>query len=62
MGTAVTWTNNDSTTHNVISDSNVFTSGNLAPNAIFTYTFNSKGTFPYHCSIHPSMKGTIVVQ
>ena len=32
------------------------------PAATFTYTFNSAGTFAYHCSIHPSMKGTVIVQ
>jgi plastocyanin len=62
VGTTVTWTNKDSTTHTVISDNGVFQSGNMAPNATFTYTFNNAGTFPYHCSIHPSMKGTVVVQ
>ncbi|OGN89057.1 MAG: hypothetical protein A2Z74_00750 [Chloroflexi bacterium RBG_13_46_9] len=62
VGTTVTWTNKDSTTHTVISDSGVFQSGNMAPNATFTYTFSNAGTFPYHCSIHPSMKGTVVVQ
>ena len=61
-GTTVTWTNNDSTTHTVTSDSGVFNSGNLAPGATFSYTFNSTGTFTYHCSIHTYMKGTIIVQ
>ena len=61
-GTTVTWTNNDSTTHNVASDSGVFSSGNLSPNSQFSYTFNSTGTFPYHCTIHTYMKGTIIVQ
>lgn len=37
-------------------------SGNLAPNATFSYTFNSAGTFLYHCSIHTYMKDTIIVQ
>lgn len=61
-GTKVTWTNKDSATHTVTSDSGVFTSGNLLSNGTFSYTFASAGTFPYHCTIHTSMKGTIVVQ
>ena len=61
-GTTVTWTNNDSTTHTVTSDNGVFDSGNLAPNAIFSYTFSNAGTFAYHCSIHTSMTGKIVVK
>ncbi|MGZ7188671.1 MAG: plastocyanin/azurin family copper-binding protein, partial [Halobacteriota archaeon] len=28
----------------------------------YTYQFNNSGSFPYHCSIHPYMKGTIVVE
>jgi plastocyanin len=62
VGTTITWTNKDSASHTVISDSGVFESVNLATNAVFSYTFNSAGTFPYHCSIHPSMKGTVIVQ
>lgn len=61
-GTKVTWTNKDSTTHTVTSDTGVFNSGNLAPNASFSFTFSNTGTFTYHCSIHPSMTGSIVVQ
>ena len=61
VGTTVTWTNSDSTTHHVASDTGVFDSGDMAPNATFSYTFNSTGTFPYHCSIHTYMKGTIAV-
>jgi amicyanin len=63
VGTTVTWTNKDSTAHTVTSDTgNVLNSGNMAQNATFSFTFNSAGTFNYHCAIHPNMKGTIVVQ
>jgi plastocyanin len=59
-GSEVTFTNNDSTTHTVTFDS--FQSGNVAPGGSFKHTFDSAGTFGYHCSIHPSMQGTITVQ
>jgi plastocyanin len=62
VGTTVTWTNKDGVTHTVTSDSDVFNSGNLAPNATYSFTFSNAGTFAYHCSIHTSMKGTIIVQ
>lgn len=61
VGTTVTWINKDSTTHHVVSDTGVFDSGDLSTGMSYNYTFNQTGTFPYHCSIHPSMKGTIVV-
>ena len=61
-GANVTWTNDDSTTHTVTSDTGAFESGNLSPGNSFTRQFNDTGTFPYHCTIHPSMKGTITVQ
>lgn len=61
--TTVTWINNDSTTHAVTSDNGAFqSSGNLNQGANYTFTFTKAGTYPYHCSIHPKMKGTIVVQ
>jgi plastocyanin len=61
-GASVTWTNDDSTTHTVTSDTGAFESGNLSPGNSFTHQFNDAGTFPYHCSIHTFMKGTITVQ
>lgn len=38
-----------------------FVSDVLLKGQKFTYTFNDVGTWTYHCSPHPSMKGTIVV-
>jgi len=64
-GGTVTWTNNDTTTHTVTDDlSNVGgpASGDIAPGGTYSFTFNKSGSFQYHCSIHPSMRGTIVVQ
>ena len=60
-GTFVKWTNNDPITHTVTSNTSVFDSGDLNPGNSFNYTFRSAGSFPYHCNIHPSMTGIIVV-
>jgi plastocyanin len=64
-GAKVTWTNNDTTAHTVIDDlSNVGgpASGSIAPGETYSFTFDKTGSFQYHCSIHPSMRGTIVVK
>ena len=58
----MTWTNNDPVAHTVTSDNGVFASGNLSPGATFSYTFNTAGTYSYHCSIHTYMVGTVAVQ
>ena len=61
-GTSVTWRNTASITHTVTSNTGAFNSGNLSPGATFTHQFSQAGTYQYHCNIHPSMTGTIVVQ
>lgn len=61
-GTTVTWTNTDAIAHTSTSDSRVFDSGTIAPGGSFSFAFQTPGTFPYHCSIHPGMVGTVVVQ
>jgi len=66
-GTAVTWTNLDSVTHQIAADPGQpdiadFSSPNMAQGGTYSYTFQKAGTWAYHCSIHPSMKGTVIVQ
>jgi plastocyanin len=60
-GTTITWTNMDTAPHTVTSDTGAFASGNLQTNDTFRFTFNTPGTFTYHCAIHPHMKATITV-
>ncbi|MDO8528533.1 MAG: cupredoxin family copper-binding protein [Nanoarchaeota archaeon] len=62
VGGKVVWTNMDSAPHTVVSDSgNEISSSSLSNGGTYSHTFNTAGTYDYHCSIHPSMKGTIVV-
>jgi len=64
-GTTVTWMNQDEAVHQIASDSGTpvaFTSGSLATGKSFPLTFTQPGTYTYHCTYHPSMKGTIIVQ
>lgn len=59
-GTTVTWTNQDSAPHKILGSG--FESGDLSKGQTFSYTFNDKGKFDYSCSIHPSMKGKVIVE
>jgi plastocyanin len=60
-GTTVTWTNNQGVTHTVTADDGSWDSGDLATGETFTHTFDTAGTFAYHCAIHPTMKASVVV-
>lgn len=61
-GTTVTWTNMDSVSHTVTSDSgSELNSGNIPTGSSYSHTFNTPGTYNYHCSIHTGMVATIVV-
>lgn len=61
-GTTVTWTNQDSAIHTVTSETGVFESGNLSKGDTFSYTFDTAGSYAYHCTPHGArMSGTIVV-
>ena len=60
-GTTVTWTNNESITHTVTADDASFDSGNMKQGDKFTHTFNTAGTFSYHCKYHSSMTGSVSV-
>lgn len=62
VGDTVTWTNAQGVAHTVTADDEGFDSGNLAESADFSQTFATAGTFAYHCSIHPSMTGAVMVQ
>jgi plastocyanin len=62
VGGTVTWTNNGPSTHTVTADDGSFDSGNLSQGKTFSHTFQTAGTFAYHCSIHPFMTATVIVQ
>ncbi|MBS3159735.1 cupredoxin domain-containing protein [Candidatus Woesearchaeota archaeon] len=60
-GTTVTWKHDDSVTHKIVS-LGIFESENLERGYEFSFTFNEIGEYNYYCSIHPSMKGKIIVK
>lgn len=61
-GTKVLWHNTDEANgHDVTSSDGLFNSGDILPDAWFSYTFNDPGSYSYFCSIHFGMSGTINV-
>lgn len=60
QGTKVTWTNEDTATHTIKSDT--FNSPDISQGNTFEFTFATKGSFDYSCGIHPSMKGKVIVE
>lgn len=61
-GDSIIWTNKDSASHTVTGDNNGPSSSTLKTNEMYSFTFNTAGTFTYHCAFHPSMKGTVLVE
>ncbi len=62
VGTTVTWTNRDDVPHTVTSDDKKFKSRALDTDEGFSHTFSAPGTYGYYCSIHPHMRGKVVVK
>ncbi len=67
-GVTVKWTNKDSTLHTITSGKpqssdtgEEFDSSFLAAGTSFEYTFDNAGTYDYFCTLHPYMKGKVVV-
>lgn len=64
VGTTVSWTNQDSVRHDVVSDDGSADGPNgplLAKGETYKFTFAKAGTFSYHCTPHPYMKAKVVV-
>ena len=59
-GDTVEWKNDDITPHTATSAT--FDSGSIASDAAWRHTFTEAGNFPYTCTFHPVMKGTIIVK
>jgi plastocyanin len=60
VGQQVTWTNSQGVAHTVTANGGAFNHP-MSSGATFSFTLTKAGTLAYHCTIHPSMRGTIVV-
>ncbi len=66
-GKQVTWVNEDSAFHTITSGyydtpTDLFDSGHLDPFESYTLTFDETGTYDYFCTLHPWMKGQVIVE
>ena len=66
-GNQVTWVNEDSAFHSVTSGfygapTELFDSGHLDPFESYTLTFDEAGIIDYYCTLHPWMKGQVIVE
>ena len=67
VGDTIVWSNADTAFHTVTSGSEtdgldgLFDSKEFAPGKSFTYKFSEIGHYPYYCTLHPWMVGTIIV-
>lgn len=62
QGMTVRWVNGE-VTHNVTPDGHTeWTAVTLTANETFEHTFNNAGSFPYECTLHAGMTGTVTVQ
>jgi plastocyanin len=63
MGAKVMWINRDDVPHTVVStDKQTIVSPALDTDEKFSHTFTTAGTNDYFCSVHPHMKGRVIVQ
>ncbi len=58
----MTWRNEDDIPHTVASSVRVFKSTALDTDDSFSFTFTEPGSYDYFCSLHPHMRGKIVVE
>jgi plastocyanin len=60
-GATVTWTNRHGARHDVVAADGTFESPLFGEGETFSFTFAAPGEYPYVCTIHPGMEGTIIV-
>ncbi len=66
-GKQVIWVNEDSAFHSITSGfydapTDLFDSGHLDPFESYSLTFDETGIYDYHCTLHPWMKGQVIVE
>jgi plastocyanin len=60
-GDTVMWTNRDTVNHQVVANNGAFASPILRPRGTYSKRMDTPGRFPYHDSLHPTLRGTVRV-
>ena len=61
-GTTVTWKNEDDSPHRIGDPTGMLKSEALDTDGTFSHTFAQAGEYPYICTLHPYMRGKIIVK
>jgi amicyanin len=61
-GATLTWVNGDDIPHTVVATNKAFRSKVMDTEQQFSFTFKEPGTYEYFCSLHPHMKGKVIVK
>jgi plastocyanin len=61
-GTTIVWTNGGQVVHTVSAEDGSFDSGPIEAGERRGITFSRPGTYPFHCTPHPFMRGEVVVR
>jgi len=61
-GDTVVWVNKDFFPHTATAQDKTFDSRDIATNKSWKYVATKKGSFPYICTLHPTMKATLIVK
>ena len=62
VGDTVVWKNHDPFPHTATSDRKGFKSGNILPERSWKFIAKKRGSFPYSCALHETMKGLLIVK
>jgi plastocyanin len=61
VGQEITWTNTGNAAHTVSFNTGNVDSGSMSSGATFKHTFDTPGTYTYHCNFHSNMEATITI-
>jgi plastocyanin len=61
-GDTIVWVNKDAFPHDATATNRGFQSKQIAPNGSWKFKAVKKGTFPYICTLHPTMKASLIVK